>query len=304
MLDNFFSVFSQVVVLFLLICVGYFCGKKKILSDSSAKVLTDIVLYFATPCMIVKSYIREFKYELLSDMFVSLLISLLIHIGFILLATLIFRKKHKQILRFATVFSNAGYMALPLQQAVLGDSGVFLGASYVAIFNILLWTYGILCMQKEGKISIKKVILNPGVLSVIVGIFIFIFSIPLPEIFVSAITHLSNLNTPLPMIIIGFYLSNTSLKELFTSRLNYTVCFVRLVLFPALSLILMFLCGVKGDMLCSMIIAVSAPTAAATTMFSVRYGHDPKISVSAVSLTTLLSLITMPLLVAVALYLG
>lgn len=301
MLDNFFSVFSQVVVLFLLMGVGFFCGKKQILSESSAKALTDVVLYFATPCMIVKSYIREFKQELLNDMLISLLISLLIHIGSIILATFMFRKKEKEILRFATVFSNAGYMALPLQQAVLGDIGVFLGASYVAVFNIVLWTYGVVLMQKNGSISFKKVVLNPGVLSVIVGIIIFVFSIPLPEILTSAITHLSSLNTPLPMIIIGFYLANSDLKKLLSSKLNYLVCFVRLVLFPAVALILMYIFGVRDNMLCSMIIAVSAPTAAATTMFAVRYGHNPTLSVSSVSMTTILSLFTMPLFVAIAL---
>ncbi len=304
MLDNFFSVFTQVVVLFFLIFVGFLCGKLKFLSDNSAKALTDLVLYFATPCMIVKSYLIDFKKELLTDMAVSIVLSLLIHIVFILLATVLFRKDNKQIFRFATVFSNAGYMALPLQYAVLGDIGVFLGAGYVAVFNIVLWTYGVLCMQKQGeKFSIKKAFLNPGVISVFVGILIFIFKIPLPEILTSAITHMANLNTPLPMIIIGFYLSNIKLGELLNGK-TCMLCAVRLLFFPAIVLFLMYLFGVRGNMLYSMVIAASAPTAAATTMFSVKYGHNPKISVSVVSLTTLLSLISMPLLVAFAMLIG
>lgn len=304
MLDNFLSVFTQVVVLFFLIFVGFLCGKLKFLSDNSAKALTDLVLYFATPCMIVKSYLIEFKKELVSDMLISIVISVFIHIGFILLATVMFRKEHKQIFRFSTIFSNAGYMALPLQYAVLGDIGVFLGAGYVAVFNIVLWTYGVLCMQKQGgKFSIKKAFLNPGVLSVFIGIIIFIFKIPLPEILTSAITHMANLNTPLPMIIIGFYLSSIKFNELLNGKTGI-LCAVRLLLFPMIALFLMYLCGVRGNMLYSMTIAASAPTAAATTMFSVKYGHNPKISVSAVSLTTLLSLFSMPLIVAFAMLIG
>lgn len=305
MLDNFFSVFSQVVVLFFLIFVGFLCGKLKILSENSAKALTDLVLYFATPCMIVKSYLIEYDTQLLKSMVVSIVISLLIHIGFIALATVLFRKEHKQIYRFSTVFSNAGYMALPLQYAVLGDIGVFLGAGYVAVFNLVLWTYGVMCMQKNKEsFNVKKVIINPGVLSVIIGIIIFIFRLPLPEILTSAIGHMANLNTPLPMIIIGFYLSNIKFKELLCDYKNYIICGVRLLLFPAIALVVMYLCGVRGDMLYSMTIAASAPTAAATTMFSVKYGHNPKISVSAVSLSTILSLITMPLMVALAMLIG
>ena len=302
MLDNFFAVFSQVVVLFILIAVGFICGKLKILNETGSKAITDIVLFFATPCMIIKSYMRHFKTELLSDMLISLLISLLIHIFSILFVTVLFRKNNKEIMRFAIVFSNAGYMALPLQQAVLGDIGVFLGASYVAVFNIVLWTYGVFCMERShAGFSFKKVLLNPGVLSVIVGIIIFVFSIDLPDILDSAINHIANLNTPLPMIIIGFYLSNIKFIELFKEKNNYIICFFRLIFIPAITLIVLILFGVRQNMLCSMIIAASAPTAAATTMFSVRYGHNPKLSVSAVSMSTLLSLITMPMLVAAAL---
>lgn len=307
MAENFLTISEQVLILFLMILCGYVCGKKGFINENGVKTCSNIVLYVATPSVIIASFIREFSYDLLGGLLLSILISALIHIGTILLVHLALRKDNDgalRVRRFAVVFSNAGYMALPLQAAVLGDMGVFFGASYVAMFNIFAWTYGVWCMSKEkGSFSAKK-LFNPGVVSVVIGIIIFIFSIPVPKILSSTLSSLASLNTPVPMLIIGYFLSKCNLKALFKNKIIYPVIGLRLIAVPVIALILMYICGVRGTMLVSMMIAASAPTAALTTMFSVLYGADSTLSVNLVSITTLISIITMPTIVAIAQFLA
>jgi predicted permease len=279
--------------------------------QDTAKKSNDLLFYIITPVVIVQSFmnmsfdIKTAKTLLIAFlcMFGTLTVGILIVIPF-------FNKKEDKnsaVFKYAVSYGNMGYMALPLCNAILGSEGVFYCSAGVVAFNILCFTHGIWCINKgEGKtkFELKRLVLNPGVISVLVGLPLFIFDFEMPAVIQSAVNHIANLNTPLPMIIIGFYLSNIKFKELLLDYKNYIICGVRLILFPAIALAVMYLGGVRGDMLYSMTIAASAPTAAAATMFSVKYSHNPKISVSAVSMSTIFSLFTMPLMVALAMLIG
>ena len=308
MVENFLTIAQQIIILFMLIIAGFVCGKRRLISDSGIKTCTNLVLYLATPCVIIKSYIRDFSVEVLGELLLSIGLSFAVHLLAIIVARIVFPPKNgndsSAVSHYAVVFSNAGYMALPLQAAILGDDGVFFGASYVAIFNVMSWTYGIWCMSREkGSFSPKRLV-NPGVVSVIIGIILFVFSVPVHPNILSALTHLSNLNTPLPMLIIGYYLSQSNIFDALKNKRIYLVAFLRLILVPSLALAGMYFSGVSAAMLVSMTIAASAPVAANTTMFSVMFDRDEKLSVNLVSLTTILSVITMPVIVALAQYLG
>ena len=226
----------------------------------------------------------------------------------ILIAHLVFRDKdeaRRRVLRFCTVFSNAGYMALPLQSALLGETGVFYGAAYVAVFNLVLWSYGLVTMSGEKTgLSAKKLLLNPGVIGLAAGLLVFLLSIPVPEVVAAPIGHLAALNTPVPMLIIGFYLAETNLPAALRDKRSYVAIGLRLVALPLLALFGMVLCGMRGPLLISCVIAVSAPVAAASTMFATKFGQDTLLSVNLVSLSTLFSVVTMPLIVAVAQFWG
>ena len=303
-MQDFLTVGQQVLVLFLLIAAGFVCGKTGVINGGATKVMADIVMYLATPGVIITSFQRELKMELLRGLLISLAASLLIHIASIALALLVFRDKNydrQRVLRFAMVFSNAGYMALPLQQAVLGSEGVFFGAMYVAVFNLTVWSWGLAKMSGGLKaLSWKKLIINPGVIGLVVGGVLFLLQITLPEVLFAPLTHLGNLNTPLPMLIIGYYLSQTDVRVILRDKAAFLCMVLRLVVVPLAALGVMLLCGVRDTVLVSMVIAVSAPVAAATTMFATKYEADTALSVNLVSLSTLLSVVTMPLIVALA----
>lgn len=302
MINNFIVISQQIIILFALVLAGFVCGKAKLFTEQGIKTCTNIVLYLATPCVIISSFIREFSIDVLGDLLLSLGLSFLIHLVGIIIAKIAFPTKNRTdksaVMHYAVVFSNAGYMGLPLQAAILGEEGVFFGASYVAVFNIMCWTYGFWCMSKEkGTFSARKLV-NPGVVSVIIGIIIFVFSIPVHPHIKTVLTHLGNLNTPVPMLIIGYYLANANLLTALKDKSVYIVSLLRLLVVPLLSLAVMYILGIRSTMLVSMVIAASAPVATATSMFALLCGRNELASVNYVSVTTVFSLITMSIIVA------
>lgn len=304
MFDNFIMIIQQVLVLFILIAVGFLCGKKGILNGISSKHITDIVLYVVTPCVMISAFQRKFSFELLGNILITALCASLIIFLSIVLSKFVFHDKsegRKKVLQFATVFSNCGFMSLPLQKAILGDDGWFYGSIFVAVFNIFVWTYGLVDMSGDKKqLSIKKLAFNPGIIGVIIALILFIFKIDLPYILSQPVDYLADLNTPLPMLIIGYYLSQANLKKAFTDAGAYISMALRLVAIPVVATFVMAMFKVDSTILVTCVIASSAPTAATTTMFAAKYNRDVELSVSIVAATTLVSMITMPLVVALA----
>lgn len=309
MLSSFLTVGEQVLILFVLIAIGFVCGKTKLINEAGSKVMADVVLYFVTPCVIINAFQREFDVTMLIKLIVSAVCSAAI-LGFsVLVAQILFKKQERHracIFKFATVFSNCGYMSLPLQQALLGDEGVFYGATFVAMFNIFVWSYGIITMKgKDDKASGIKILINPGIIGTLIGVVLFLCSIQLPSVIAQPVSYMAALNSPVPMLIIGYYLSKANLKKAFTDAWSYISMGLRLIVLPLLTLfVLLLACGIKGALLVSLTISVSSPVAAITTMMSAKYGHDTELSVSIVSASTLLSLGTMPLIVGLSQYLS
>lgn len=307
MLNDFLTVGGQVITLFLLILVGALCAKTRLLDEKAAKAMANLVLYIATPAVIIKSCIREFDAALLWDFLLVVAVALATHLVLILIAKLTFRDPNegrRRVLRCATVFSNAGYMAIPLQQAILGDTGVFYCAAYVIVFNVFLWTYGLMEMSGQRRLSPKQILLNPGVIGVAAGLILFLCSVPVPSVLADAIGHMAVLNTPLPMVIIGFYLAKTNLLDALKDKTGWLCIGLRLVVAPLLALGALLLCGVRGPVLTACMICISTPVATACTMFSTRFDRDTSLSVNLVSLSTLLSAVSIPATVALTNYLS
>ena len=300
----FAEVFSQVLILMILVALGALLSRTGILTESGVRSITDMVLMTVTPCVIIKSFVREFDAKALKGLLISFLIAVMVHIGFIVLSRIILHSKdisRERVLRLGVVFTNCGYMSLPLQEAILGETGVFYGSSFIAIFNLFVWSYGIITISGDKKyLTPKKLVFNPGMIGLAVGLVIFLFSLPVPKIIYQPISFIAALNTPLPMIIIGYHLSKTDILKSIKDLQCLLASLVRMLLLPAVAIALMYLCRVRGDMLVSAAISCSAPTAAITTMFASKFGGDTELSVNMVSLTTIMSLLTMPLIITAA----
>ena len=244
---EFLTVFKQVVILFILIFIGFFSSKKKIFTEEGIKSITKFVLFFVTPCVIINSFNRTFDSNVLKNLGIVSLLAVGVHIINILLARLLVREKEDsrlRVYRYGVIFSNCGYMALPLQSALLGNEGVFYGAAFIAVFNLFTWTYGV--AEMGGKISFKKIFLNPGVIGIGIGLILFLTPFKLPYVLEVPVASLAALNTPLPMLVIGFYLSKIeSLKIIGNLSFVWSV-FLRLIFAPMVILGLLYVLQIKG----------------------------------------------------------
>ena len=304
MLNNFITVALQVLSLFMMIAVGFALGKTRLMTENATAAVSNIVLYVATPATIVQAFMGESRSaEKTLNLAIVAVFSILAHVIGIFVAKLLIKNKNVDtavMLRYGVIFSNCGYMSFPLQKAILGDIGIFYGAVYVAVFNITMWTYGIAMLGRDKNFSLPKALLNPSVLATGVSMVLYLTQLRLPMVVGSALGALANLNTPLPMIIIGYYLSTSNLLSALTDKRIYPATALRLIVMPAIMLGLILICGVRGVPLIACTVAASAPIAAAGTMLSIKFGRDTLCSVNQVTLSTLLSIISMPLFVAIA----
>lgn len=304
MLETFSTISLQTAVLFILIAVGFLCSKKGFFSEKSIGELSRFVLYVVTPCVIVDSFHRPFDSTMLKGLIISAGAAALVHLLNITLAHIFIREKDtsaRSVMRYASVFSNCGYMSLPIQNMILGNDGVFYCAIFIGVFTLFTWTYGLIIMGgKLGDIKLKRLALNPGILGILVGMFFFLTPFSLPQILHIPIKGLAAMNTPLPMVIIGFYLSRISSLSVFGSRQVMTVVILRLILSPIISLFILCFLGLRETLLISLVISASAPSAANTVMFASLFRKNSELAVSIMSLTTLLSIITIPLIISFA----
>lgn len=307
MFDGFLLTAQQVGVLFTLMAVGYVCRRKGLFSDAFVKGAVNLLLLIVTPCLIIHVFQRPFTKELLANLGMALAAAFFAHGVGLLFAETCFRRvddMRKGILKFGTVFSNGGFMAIPLEYALLGAEGAFYGAVYVVVFNLLCWTYGLKVMCGHLKDLDKRILfVNPGTIGLTVGLPLFLTSTTLPQVIGEPIRYLSELNTPLAMIIIGYYLADARFAAYFRCAPALVASGLRLLVIPSMVLAVLIMVrgfGLDPVMAVALTASASAPVAAMDSMFAAKYGKDVDLSVGLVSVTTLISIITMPLIVGIA----
>ena len=304
-LNNLLAVGTQVAVLFVLIGIGALTRVTRALDDASVRGCTTLLLSFVTPCLLVASFQRECTADQIATVGLAAAIGFGFHFLSIGLAYAFVRDadaSREAVLRFAVVFTNAGFMSLPLQKEVLGDDGVFCGAVIVGVFQVLCWTYGLWLMGgREARFSARKLLLNPGIVGIAVAMAFFLLGIKLPTVIAKPCRLMGEFNTPLAMIVIGYHLAGSRLSSVVRDGKALFAMALRLIVSPLLLVALLALHGAwDRTLLVATVIAAAAPTAAITTMFAVQHQRDITLSVELVSLTTLASVITMPLVVALA----
>ncbi len=303
-LDNVISAATQVAVLYLIVAVGFVCDKSKLFTEKTARATVNLLLHVVTPCMLINSFIKiEMNEDTVKKFFISFAVATATHIIAIVLNMLFFRNREdadNAVYKYASIYGNVGYMALPLAQAVLGDEGVFYCATGVVVFNILCFTHGAALMNKgKEKLDFKKLILNPGVIAVVIGLPIFLLELEVPYILREPLEMVGSLNTPIAMLIFGTYLANTDLKTMFTEKRIYLVSFLKLIVLPLICIGLYYLCGIRGTLLTACIITASVPSANNTFMFATKYGRDAGAASKTVALVSFISVITMPVMIAI-----
>lgn len=307
--DIFLGVFKQVIIMFVLIVTGIVSAKKNIITEKSAKQIANFILIVVTPSLIIHSYQRDFDASQLYNLVLAFVLAVLSHVVAIGYVTFFIKKREDaeyRIERFAAVYSNAGFLAFPLLSSVLGSIGIFYGAAYVSVFNILTWTNGVKFLEPSEKINLKKAFINPGMIGFLIGFVMFVFSIRLPEVVAMPVEYLSDLNTPLAMILSGIYLSRVNIKSALNNFRIFVPILFKLIITPITMILILCVinyCGIFPSLdtnVCTAnIIATACPTATAVMMFTSRHNLDAGYAAEIFAVSTILSVITLPFMTSV-----
>ncbi len=312
MFESFIVVARQVLILFLLMGVGATCHRCRILSRETVKGLTELLVVVVTPALIVHVFQRPFDSGMLAGLGWAVAASFAAHAVGSALAFLCVRRgeaTQRGVLRFAVIFSNAGFMGLPLEYALLGPKGVFFGAVYVVMFNLVCWSWGVMVMRGKMKgVGLRALFVNPGSVGVAIGLPFFLFSVKMPDVVAQPLGMIADLNTPLAMIMTGWYLADADFRPVLRCASAYVAGALRLAVVPVVVVVAMWALRHAGfaldsTMCAAIATAAAAPVAALTTVIAARYDFDLSVATGLVSGTTLLSMFTMPPVVGLALWL-
>lgn len=315
---SFFDVLLTVGTLFLLLIPGFILTKCKILPEKTDAILTALVLYACQPVMQFMSFQEEaFNPNIASNMLIVAGLSLAAHIIMIVLMMLIFRVKKMDTkakincVRFTSVFPNCGYMGLPFLKLLFPEMGeiiIYAGIN-IAIMNILMWSIGVYMVTGDRKqMSLKRALLNPTVLAVFLGIIVFVtVQTPIADLgsgtlneilgkISGSLNVIGDMVTPLAMILLGYKLARVSIKDLLFDKWAYVASFNKLIVMSIITMLLVAYLPINIYAKYSLFFCLSMPSATSSTMFAVRFGGDSQTSAVMVLLSTVLSIVTIPLM--------
>ena len=295
---------EQMIVLFILMGIGFFCYKKGIITDEVSRKLSAIVVNIANPALVLTGGMGEEKISG-QELKLTIVISLIMYAALLALAMVLPRllrveEKSRGTYRAMTVFSNIGFMGFPVINALYGSSALLYATFFVIPYNILIYTYGVSAIavrsrEKERKGFSLKGIFNVGFVACIVTIMIYFANLGLPAFVESTLTHLSNLTSPLSMMVIGASLAAIDLRELFTDAKLLLFSAIKLVVIPIIGL-LVIRQFVDSELLLGVcLVMLATPVGSMTAMLAQQYEGDYEMASKAVALTTILSVATMPL---------
>ncbi len=302
--------FRQIAVMALLIAVGVFLSRKGFLTEQGSRDLGAILLRIIIPCVIVKSYITAYSRERLLQLALSAGLALVAFLVAMGVSYGVYGKR-RRIENFAAAFCNAGFIGIPLVQAVIGEEGVFYVAASIALLNLFQWTYGVYIMtDRRDAISARTIVKNPVVIAIVVGVVLFVSRLPVPGVVTTTLGYIAGMNTPVAMILMGTYMAKLSWRQLLLDKRAYGCVLFRLVVIPALVLAVFWAALVLAvfwalpipDTAVAMaaFLAAATPVGANICVFAQQYACDYEFSVVTVCLSTVLSIVTVPLLASAA----
>ena len=299
---------TQVVIIFLLMLLGAIIRKFGFLHLQSINDITNIALYFLSPMVILKAFQQPFSSTRMHTFLLTLEAIFVSYLVTIILTKVVFSwvkdPNMRHIVSYGSIYSNNGFMGVPLAQALFGDAGVFYAVASLIGFNVMSWTHGVSLFHRRTNESwaqkIRKIILNPNIIAIIVGLVTFCCSIHFPPIIGQFLIYGSAAFTPISMMIIGSNLVGIQLKDIKLGIPASTALLLRNVLYPLVNLVALKLLGVTNTAINVTVILAACPVAGLVVLFTLQAKGDPKPAVTLMSISTILSLITIPLVFAIA----
>lgn len=294
----------QVLLIFLYVLIGILCVKKKIINFESGKQFSNFIVTVVMVSLMIKSYIRPMEKEHLLGLTLALFLAIIFHIIAIIASSLLIKEREDiryRIERMGVIYSNCGFMGIPLIYAAVGDIGVFYAVAYISIFNIVLWSHGVMAITANKKFNIKSAIINPAFIAFTIGLIIYCTQIYIPDIITQTLGSIADMNTPLAMITTGVFLANIDLKSTFTHKRIYYVTALRLIVLPIIMLVIIKVLGVSNwmpganEVVMTSVLGCACPAAASITLFPAKFDMDGEYGAKIIAVSTLLSIITIPI---------
>ena len=295
---------QEIIKLFVIMFMGYAVVKAGLMKSSESKSVSVILVYLVIPCVIIKAFQVDYTPDVQKGLFLAIAAAVAIHILFLLITIPLKKIFQMDVIEQATsIYSNAGILVIPLVQDLLGQDDVIYSSAYIAVQLILLWTQGKNMLCEEEKLEWKKIFLNVNIISIIAGIVLFLFRIKLPAGVQDVLGMMNNMIGPLGMLLAGMAIAEVPLKSIFTKKRNYLSVALRLLLYPVLGLFLMKAIQIvvnlenSSQILLTVYLACVTPACASVTSMAQLYDKDAAYASSLYVLTTLLSIVTMPVMV-------
>jgi len=292
--------------LFLIMIMGFTLVKLKVLNSKDSKSISIISLYLITPCVIINAFQVQYTVEKRNGLLLAFLAAIIIHI-ILLSLTKVFHKflKLDEVERGSIIYSNSGNLIIPLVASILGPEWVIYSSAFVSVQLVIMWTHGKMLLSSENKINIRNITTNINFISVIVGMIFFVNQVRLPEVIRDTLGSVGGTIGPISMIITGMLIGNVNLKKLLSYKKIYIVAFLKMIFYPLVALVFLKFGGLNSlvpegkTILLITLLATITPSASTITQMSQIYGRDAEYASIINVITTLICIITMPLIVLI-----
>lgn len=297
------SVFGSVVTLLVIMVIGMIGKKYKIITQDITRRLSSILVNITQPLLIIMSLQVDYTGELLKTGGKIILISIFYHIIVAVLALFSYRgnpAKEQKVFNIATIFGNCAFMGYPILKAMFGDIGLFYGAFFTFFFNIFIWSYGIFVLSRGTgeNVNIRKCLINPGTVSSLIGFLLFVMRIKLPPVIGNAFSMVGDMTFPLSMLVVGAVVSLSDFKKLINSFTTYFYLIMKLLMLPVITLLVCVVLKLDVILIYLCVVMSAMPCATNTVIFAEIYKSDSKLGARLVSTSTILSVGTIPLILA------
>lgn len=298
-------IFQTMLKLFLMLVLGFVLFKCHIFDEHTNKKISSLIVNCTSPLLIISS-IASVDSRDKSIVFLLMGVGILMYIGFIIIGKIInlllpFPKKDWPVYECMVVFANTGFMGYPVLMSVFGQGSVFYASLLHTAFNLFIYTYAIMCLTKkdgEGFHFDLKQLITPGIILLFVAILIYVFDIQLPSVILETIDSIGGLTSPLSMMMIGSSLALYPIKESFTDWRSYLFAFIRLFVIPFITMIVCRILNVDAYYANIAIVTNAMPVASMVLMMATQYNANKEIVTRNIIVSTLLSVITIPIVVA------
>ena len=295
---------QQIVQLFLMIFMGYLIVKTGLVRDDDSKVLSKIILYLIVPCVIINAFQVDYTTDTVKGLLIAFAASVMTQVVLLIVISAAGKLLHLNEVEIASVYySNSGNLIVPIVTFILGQEWVLYGCVFMSVQLVFLWTHCKKIISREASYDWKKIILNINMISIFIGVVLFFTKICLPEIIGNTLASVGTMIGPASMIVTGMLFAGMNLKQIFANKRVYFITFLRLIAVPLIALVLIKLSNLASfsadgnKIMLIVFLAIITPSASTVTQMCQVYGNDSRYASAINVMTTLLSIITMPVMV-------